>query len=114
MRHKRYLFDAAAFLIFIAILIIAVSCALQPVTAQGGYPGPTAYPGPATNTPAAPTSTPRPTRTPVPTGTPVCEDCQPTAVTLRFAEARVEADRVPAWWLLIAAAALAVMHKRSR
>lgn len=108
MRHKRYLFDAAAFLIFIAILIIAVSCALQPVTAQGGYPGPTAYPGPATNTPAAPTSTPRPTRTPVPTGTPVCEDCQPTAVTLLYFGAADTRDDF--WWGLFAAVLLATMY----
>lgn len=108
MRHKKHLFDAAAVCVFLAIIVLSSCTMINNAQGQGGYPGPTAYPGPATNTPAAPTSTPRPTRTPVPTGTPVCEDCQPTAVTLLYFGAADTRDDF--WWGLFAAVLLATMY----
>lgn len=90
-------------LILIALLLIAAAPGLP---TPDPYPGPTSYPGPATNTPA-PSSTPATTATPAPTpvpgGTPVCEDCEPTAVSVTLMEAKTEV-RPPVW--IIAAAFL--------
>lgn len=107
-RRRQAMLDAVAFCIFLAIIVMSSSAMVNNAQGQGGYPAPTAYPGPATSTSPAPSSTPRPTRTPVPPGTPVCEDCQPTAVSLTAFEARDRGEEF--WWGLFAAALLATMY----
>lgn len=80
-------------------LLFGAAAQLPATPTPGPYPPP--YPGPPTATPSAPVPSPTatPTRTPrptVPAGTPVCEECEPTAISVTLMEAKAE-SRPPSW-----------------